>query len=117
MPGADEGDRDQPAPVRQSAPYRPGRGLAQRVAGDDQAAAVIEACWAATSSSVMLTMPCGSRAQTSATASLRSTGWANKSRYDVASGCPGGPSSGARCGKLNISVQRDPRLNCIQFCV
>ena len=31
-------------------------------------------------------MPCGSRAQTSATASLRSTGWANSSRYPATPG-------------------------------
>jgi hypothetical protein len=32
----------------------------------------------------MLTMPCGSRAKASATASRRSTGTANRARYDVA---------------------------------
>ena len=42
---------------------------------------VIEAWVAATSSSVMATIPCGSRAQTSATASPRSAGSPSSRRY------------------------------------
>jgi hypothetical protein len=70
----------------------------------------MDACWAATSSKVMVIMPWGSRAQTSASASLRSAGSANSARY--AEGTSAESSTRARAPL--VSGLRLP-LNCIQF--
>jgi len=70
----------------------------------------MDACWAATSSKVMVIMPWGSRAQISASASLRSAGSANSARYGEGTS---NESSTVALGPL-VSGLRFP-LNCIQF--